>query len=417
MFENIRLAFHGIWGHKLRSGLTMLGIIIGIAAIIAIVSTIRGTNEQIKQNLIGSGNNSVIVSLYEGDYPIDMSYYTPPDEVPVISEAVRLEIEDLREVQAATLFTKRNAYDSVYREANSMSGGQIIGADEHYFEVYGYKISSGRGFVEDDYKKNRKVVILDKASASSLFPGEQPLDKTIEILGEPFVVIGLAEQRSSFTPVINSIQDYYTYMNQSGGMVFITSGAWPILYRFDEPQEVAVRARSTEDMTSAGKKTADILNENMALGLGATLQYKSENLLEQAKELQDLASATQNQLLWIASISLLVGGIGVMNIMLVSVTERIREIGLKKALGARKRLIMLQFLTEAAVLTSIGGAIGAVCGVVLATVVASVSQAPVAISVPSIAIAVLFSMAIGVVFGLVPAVKAANLNPIDALRQ
>jgi ABC-type transport system, involved in lipoprotein release, permease component len=132
--------------------------------------------------------------------------------------------------------------------------------------------------------------------------------------------------------------------------------------------------------------------------------------------MQELAVAAQQQLIWIASISLLVGGIGVMNIMLVSVTERTREIGLKKALGARKRLILWQFLTEASVLTSIGGILGIGSGIVLAMIVSRIYEMPMAISVPFAAIALLFSMMIGIVFGLLPAVRAANLNPIDALR-
>ena len=148
-----------------------------------------------------------------------------------------------------------------------------------------------------------------------------------------------------------------------------------------------------------------------------SLAYKAEDLLEKAKSLQELGQSTNQQLIWIASISLLVGGIGVMNIMLVSVTERTSEIGLKKAIGARKRRILFQFLTEAAVLTSIGGLLGVLGGIIMAQVISRVSQTPVAISIPAIIFSVVFSMVIGIVFGLLPSVKAANLNPIDALRR
>ncbi len=146
------------------------------------------------------------------------------------------------------------------------------------------------------------------------------------------------------------------------------------------------------------------------------LEYKSESLLEQAKALQDLSQSTNKMLIWIASISLLVGGIGVMNIMLVSVTERTREIGLKKALGARKRTILSQFLTEASVLTSIGGLIGVLTGIGLASIIANLLETPVAISGKAVAISVAFSIVVGIVFGLLPSIKASNLNPIDALR-
>jgi hypothetical protein len=145
--------------------------------------------------------------------------------------------------------------------------------------------------------------------------------------------------------------------------------------------------------------------------------YRSQDMLEQAQQLQSMSESTNMQLIWIAGISLLVGGIGVMNIMLVSVTERTAEIGLKKAIGAKKKRILLQFLTEAAVLTSLGGIIGVVSGIGLAQLISSMMQIPVAIDVAAIAVSVVFSMLIGVIFGLLPAIKAANLNPIDALRR
>ena len=166
-------------------------------------------------------------------------------------------------------------------------------------------------------------------------------------------------------------------------------------------------------MSQVGTQVADLLNQQSQ---NETIQYRAEDVLQQARELQDLSNATNQQLIWIASISLLVGGIGVMNIMLVSVTERTREIGLKKAIGAKKWQILLQFLTEAAVLTSLGGVLGVAAGIGLAQLVSRLTQAPMAVSLPFIFLAVLFSMVIGVVFGLLPSIKAANLNPIDALR-
>ena len=162
-------------------------------------------------------------------------------------------------------------------------------------------------------------------------------------------------------------------------------------------------------------KAADILNSYLTVS-DETIKYKGEDLLEQANQIQEISSSTNQQLLWIASISLLVGGIGVMNIMLVSVTERTREIGLKKALGARKRRILTQFLTEAAVLTLLGGLIGVAGGIALAYIISAVSAVPVAISGVSILVGVVFSTLIGIILGLLPSVKAANMNPIDALR-
>lgn len=416
MLENIRLAFQGIWDHKLRSILTMLGIIIGIGSIISIVSTIKGTNEQIKQNLVGSGNNAVNIQLYQGDWTLDLSYQSAPDGVPVISEEVLEEIKELDEVEEASLYYTRNEYDAVSNGSQTLTGGTILGVDTHYLDVYGYQITRGRGFVEKDFTDNRKVVLIDKTASSNLFSGTDPIGKTIEIKGEPFTVIGMVTKKASAQPVINSMEDYYRYMaDYSSGMVCVPNTSWPIIYQFDEPQNLVVRATSTDDMTAAGEKAADILNSYLTVS-DDTVKYQGEDLLEQANKLQEFSNATNQQLVWIASISLLVGGIGVMNIMLVSVTERTREIGLKKALGAKKRKIMVQFLTEAAVLTLLGGLLGVIVGIVMAYVISGISSAPVAISGPAIAVAVAFSTLIGVIFGMIPSVKAANMNPIDALR-
>ena len=187
---------------------------------------------------------------------------------------------------------------------------------------------------------------------------------------------------------------------------------------FDEPQNVAIKVRSTDEMTHAGQEAAKLLTQKQIVNASnSEFSYNSEDMLQQAQQLQQMSEATNTQLIWIASISLLVGGIGVMNIMLVSVTERTAEIGLKKAIGAKKKRILLQFLTESAVLTSLGGIIGVLSGIIMAQLISAMTQIPVAISVPAIVIAVVFSTLIGVVFGMLPAVQAANLNPIEALRR
>ncbi len=151
------------------------------------------------------------------------------------------------------------------------------------------------------------------------------------------------------------------------------------------------------------------------MGSDSKFDYRSQDMLEQAESLQKMSESTNSQLIWIASISLLVGGIGVMNIMLVSVTERTAEIGLKKAIGAKKKRILMQFLTESAVLTSLGGLIGVISGIIMAQLISSMMQIPVSISFPAIGVAVVFSTLIGVVFGMLPAVQAANLNPMAQL--
>ncbi len=415
MIENIRLSFQGIWSHKMRSFLTMLGIIIGIASIISIVSTIKGTNEQIKKNLIGSGTNTVQIQLYQGDYQYEMLYNGLPDGIPVRDETTMEKIKSVKNVEDAAFYTSRSDYNnSVYYGNNSISGSQIFGVDNSYFTTNGLVLKSGRTFVDSDFTDFHAAAIIDADTADSLFDGENPIGKTIEISSIPFTVVGIVDEDSKFEPVINSIDEYYTYYsNSSASRIFVPSSMWPALYSFDEPQNVAIRVSNTEAMTDAGKAVAEIMNTNVT---NSEIKYQAQDLLKQAQDLQDLSSSTNSQLIWIASISLLVGGIGVMNIMLVSVTERTREIGLKKAIGAKKSRILWQFLTEAAVLTSLGGIVGVGAGIGLAAIISRVTSAPVAISVPSIIIAVVFSMVIGIIFGLLPSFKAANLNPIDALR-
>ena len=416
MLENIHLAFEGIWSHKLRSILTMLGIIIGIAAIITIVSTIKGTNEQIKENLIGAGNNVVSVQLNQNGNEYDLSWSPLPDTVRVISEETRQALEDINGAEEVSLYYSRSYTDGFFY-LDTPFNGNVLGVDRHYFSTYGMQIRAGRGFTEKDYTEFRKVALVDSTAAKSLFSGVDPVGREIEFGSDVYTVVGVIGPAEEFTPTINSLNDYYLYANDGSGSIYFPDSLWPALYQFDEPQSVAIKVKNTDVMASVGKKAADLLTGSQIIGTDTGFDYRSADMLEQAQQLQNMSKSTNTQLVWIASISLLVGGIGVMNIMLVSVTERTSEIGLKKALGAKKKRILLQFLTEAAVLTSIGGVIGVLTGVGLAELISRVMQIPVAISAPAILIAVVFSTLIGVIFGLLPATQAANLNPIDALRR
>ena len=416
MFENTRLAFQGIWSHKLRSVLTMLGIIIGIAAIITIVSTIKGTNEQIKKNLIGAGNNVVTVQLNQDGYVYDMSWSDVPDGVRVITEQTRQQLEAIDGAEKVSLYTMRSYADQVFY-LDTQFNGNVCGIDENYLPVYGYQVKSGRGFLPVDFDDFRKVALVDTTAVKTLFEGIDPVGKPIELQGDVYTVVGVVTLSDTFTPTINSMNDYWMYADTSSGTIFLPDAVWPTAYRFDEPQSVAIRVANTDVMASVGQEAGDLLTENQIVNSDSNFDYRSQDMLEQAQQLQSMSESTNMQLVWIAGISLIVGGIGVMNIMLVSVTERTAEIGLKKALGAKKRRIRMQFLTEAAVLTSLGGIIGVGSGIGLAQLISKMMQIPVAVSIPSIVIAVIFSTVIGVVFGLVPAIKAANLSPIEALRR
>lgn len=418
MFESISQALHGVFAHKMRSFLTMLGIIIGIASIITIISGIKGTNEQIKANLIGAGNNVVTVQLYQNDMTYEMMYSGNPVGVRPLKAEQREELRKLDGVDDVTFYHSRSYADQIYYQ-NTAFNGNIYGIDDSYFSVNDYQIKQGRGFTQADAAQMRKVVILDERAVQTLFGSETPVGKVVEIMQEPFLIVGVAARSSNFEPIINTVEDYYSYAQTGAGSFFLPDSTWPIVYRFDEPQSVAVRASSTDDMTNAGKAVADYLNENQIAHQSSQdgISYRSNDLLKRAQQLQELSNSTNNQLIWIACISLLVGGIGVMNIMLVSVTERTHEIGLRKAIGAKRRRILTQFLTEAAVLTGIGGLLGVLAGIGMSKLISGFMDTPSAISVPAIVAATVFSILIGLIFGFVPAVKASKLNPIEALRR
>lgn len=416
MLENIRISIQGIWSHKMRSFLTMLGIIIGIASIIAIVSTLKGTNEQIKEDLIGAGNNTVSITLNYGDSAYDQEYgMGDGTAAPLLSDEQKEEVRKLDHIEDATFFYSRSYASNVYYQNTSFQGGSIYGIDMNYLETRGYMVRSGRGFIQKDFSEMRKVVLVDDNAAENLFAGENPVGKTIEIGAEPFTVVGVVQQSDEYLPTIKSIDEYNEYYQTIMGTVMIPESCWPTVFQFDEPQNAVIRADSTDNMSSAGSAAAEVMNQGIDMN-SSKFKYKADDVMQQVRNMQKLSESTNTQLIWIASISLLVGGIGVMNIMLVSVTERTSEIGLKKAIGARKKVILYQFLTEAAMLTSIGGVIGVIVGIVSSKVVSRISGAPTAISIPAIIGSVVFSMLIGVIFGLLPSVKAADLNPIDALR-
>ena len=228
MLENIRLAFQGIWGHKLRSVLTMLGIIIGIAAIITIVSTIKGTNEQIKENLIGAGNNVVTVQLNQSGYPY-VSRSSVPSGVRTVTERTRQQIEDISGAEEVSLYTSRNYSEQVFY-LNSQFNGEVYGIDTHYLSVYGYQVKNGRGFTESDYRNFRKVALVNTTTVNTLFGGQSPVGKAIELQGDVFTVVGVVAISDDFTPTINTINDYYLYADTSSGSIYLPNSVWPTAY-------------------------------------------------------------------------------------------------------------------------------------------------------------------------------------------
>ena len=241
MLENMRISIQGIWSHKMRSFLTMLGIIIGIASIIAIVSTIKGTSEQIKEDLIGAGNNTVSVSLNYGDSDYDPEYgMTDGTEPPLLSDQQKEDVMNLDHVENATFFYSRTYTSSVYYENTSFQGGSIYGIDMNYLDTCGYMVRSGRGFIQKDYDEMRKVVLVDSNAADNLFAGKDPVGKTIEIGSEPFTVIGVVEQSDDYQPNIKTIDEYNQYYQMIMGTVMIPNKCWPMAFKFDEPENLSL---------------------------------------------------------------------------------------------------------------------------------------------------------------------------------
>ena len=413
MSENIRLALRGIITHKMRSFLTMLGVIIGIASIIGIVSVVQGTNARLEKSLIGAGNNVVTVALSQDGREYDAS--TIPSGVGVISADTLDHIKNLAFVENAATYRQRQWSTSVYCGNNHLQNSKLLGISDSFLDTLQYKFIKGRPFNAEEYQNGMKVAVLDTDAADALFEGDDPIGRIVEIQSEPFMVVGVVKDVNHESREFETIEEYYSYSYSGGGSnVFIPESTWPIIYQYDEPQNVAIHASRTSQMTFIGNRVAKILNQNVN---SDTVTYASLSSADNEESMNTLTTAIQNMLIGIASLSLLVGGIGVMNIMLVSVTERTAEIGLKKALGAKRRTIMLQFLTESAVLTSVGGIIGVIVGIVLARIIAYAATLDFGISIPWIIFAVLFSIIIGVIFGSWPASRAAKLDPIEALRR
>ena len=414
MIENIQLASQSLWSHKLRSFLAILGILIGITLIISVISTIEGSNRQIEQSLIGSGTNAVTVQLCQDGSEYYTQWYGIPQGVSVISDDTMQQLRELRHVEAAARFCSRDGYETAFYKDSEYTG-EIFGVDDSYFDAAGYSLGYGRLFTGADGENFRKVVILDEQAASTLFGDEFPLGKILEIKGEPFTVIGVVRQAASDIKA-DTPYSYEQYADTGSGKIFVPLADWPMIYVFDEPQNVVLRAETTDDMTSVGKAAATLLTDSQISG-NSSMTYESKDLKKMAESLQSLNDTANMQKIIMSVISLVVGAIGVANIMLVSVTERTREIGLKKALGARKKSILRQFLTEAVVLTGFGGFIGILVGIGVSKISSLVTGAPAYISPAICIIAFLGSMIIGIAAGMMPAVKAANLNPIEALRR
>lgn len=396
LLDSIKIALSSILAHKLRSALTMLGIIIGVGSIITVVAIGQGGEAMLKSKFAGSGGNNLMPIQFQPD--INDEFAMGGFEMPKLTEEDILEVKQVKDV-SHVITTNRNS--EVLDVNDKKANLNVIGLDNEYFAVNKVKVVKGRTLSESDITHANNVVMISTKTEETLFKDVNPVGQIIEMKGQPMQIVGV-----------------YTSDNEFMGFemeeVLIPLTLWPVLYGTDEIQNIAIQAKNVDDLEAAGKQAVDVLNSRKPSEIPG--KYELVNL----KEFQENVSKVTNIMTMIiggiAGISLVVGGIGVMNIMLVSVTERTREIGIRKALGATRSKILLQFLIEAVMLTLLGGLIGIGLGYGGAYIVSTFAKWPPLVSWEVVVGGVLFSMTLGIIFGLIPANKAAKLDPIEALR-
>ena len=389
--ESFKMAVQAIVAHKMRSLLTMLGIIIGIASVVSVVALGRGSQEQILQNISSIGTNTI--SIYPGSGFGDRRSNR-------VKTLVVADAEALAEQTYVDNVTPSVSTSGLLVFGSTSLTGSLTGAGDQYFDVNGKKLAAGRFFTEDDVKNNESVVVIDPNTVKQLFgEGERPLGKVILFNNVPLKVIGITEADTGFgaNENLNMWSPYTTVMNKITGARNISS----VTVKVKDNVSSQVAEQSIIALLEARHGTKDFFTRNS----------------DSIKQTIESTTGTMTMLISsIALISLIVGGIGVMNIMLVSVTERTKEIGVRMAIGARQMNILSQFLIEAVLICLLGGFIGiALSGLIGLIFNQFVSSFPMSFSTGSIVLALTCSTLIGVAFGYMPARNASKLNPIDAL--
>ena len=397
----IKAAFRSITRNKVRSFLTTLGIIIGVAAVIAMVAIGQGATAMVKDQIARMGTNLLMVNPgSSGRGGVRMGAGSMNTLVNEDADAIKAECPAVAEVAPST----RDSAQCVY--ANRNWNTTLRGTTPSYLAVRTWRLEWGSMFTDMDVRVANKVCVIGKTVLTNLFLGSDPVGQTIRIKKMPFKVVGVLSARG---------QDGHGHDQDDIILVPITTAQKKML-RIIYLHSIYVSATSPELMTMAQDQITSLLRQRHKIASSDDADFALRN----QTDLADTASATSKVmtvlLAGVASVSLVVGGIGIMNIMLVSVTERTREIGIRRAIGARRRDILLQFLVESVILSVLGGVIGVMAGVGSTLLISHVAQWPTLISPVSVLGAFSFSGAIGVFFGFYPARKAALLNPIDALR-
>ena len=404
LWQSLKIALRALRVNKMRSFLTMLGIIIGIAAVIAMVAIGTGAEKMISDQISSMGSNLILVipgsttsgGLRAGAGGAQTLTYDD-------AKAVRNECPSVQTVAP----TVRSSGQVVFGNQNWST--IIMGCTPEMLEVREWSLAAGRNFTSSDIDGATKNCILGQTVADNLFGAADPLGKIIRIKKVPFVVVGLLARKGQSPQ--GSDQDDVIFVPLRTAQRKLLGSQFP-----NSIGAMMVKAKSSSDLAKAEEEVTALLDQRHRIGPSRDRDFTVRNLTE-ILAVSEQASKVMSLLLGaVASISLIVGGIGIMNIMLVSVTERTREIGIRMAIGAKQRDILLQFLTEAVLLTTFGGLIGMALGVGGATLVAKLLGWPTLVSLEAIVIAFVFSAAVGIFFGFYPARKAAALNPIEALR-
>jgi putative ABC transport system permease protein len=411
LVEALRMAAGGLLANRLRSGLTMLGILIGVTAVILLVAVGNGASVQINNQVQSLGANVIYVfpSNARGSSGVSQGFGTGQSLTQEDVDAINRRQEDPDVVAAIPI---------------SQSGGQITYGNQNYFapttgttslfpQVRDYQIAEGSFFTDDDVTSRHRVVVLGQTVVDNLFGSADPIGQTIKISRQSFRVIGVFAPKggtgfgSQDNVVVAPITTVWAYLTGSRGKVI---------------SQIVASASSASTVTRAETEITTILMERHQISDPTQADFQLQSQQDILTQATSIATALTLVLGAIAGISLVVGGIGIMNIMLVTVTERTREIGIRKAIGARRRDILAQFLIEAMVLSGLGGALGIAVGALLAleapnvpAIAASSFPTPV-VSIPSVFLAFCVSVAIGLFFGIYPANRAARLHPIEALR-
>lgn len=396
IMENIKLALSSIRANKMRSFLTMLGIIIGISSVITIASLGETSKAVIAKEFEAFGKNRVVIYMPYSEEIRDSDYFT---------------MEDIDKVKAKYKEDIVYLAPSTYENTEAISGRKKAkvstqGVANGYEKMVNMNLIKGRFITEADIKSRRYVSVVDKAMADKIFPGENAVGKTIRISveGQPAdaKIVGVYEKKKSIFDGMMSSDSTTMYMPYS---IFSSQ----LMYMGSIDMKIIESKSSIEVGDSIANFLAKMKKREPGFYIVNTTQGE-QNSIDQVLNTLSLAIGA------IAAISLLVGGIGIMNIMLVSVTERTKEIGIRKSLGARRKDILLQFLVESMIVSATGGIIGTTLGIVFASIVSLVLSVPPVVSPGIVIIAVVFSAVVGMFFGIYPANRAAKLDPIDALR-